>query len=229
MKQFTHYYAHLNASGQIDEKHEQTIQEELDSKIAKLKLSAKIKRIDFSELTQNSPLHNIFDADVCQATIPSEGDNILIKPAHMIIPNHFSISVAQVLLRGQPRMQLTNNKMYLISRGCVYEHLLKDFKPNELDRAFTKRNKDLSKAISKSGPESLSVSAMKRRISDLTRKPNQKDVGTKGIQYTRKYVAGKVIGLQNILPEFADHGEVVFFTDNHMVAEIYELDIEPLR
>ena len=48
-------------------------------------------------------------------------------------------------------------------------------------------------------------------------------------RYSKKFVSGKVIGLQNLIPEFTEHGEIVFFTDNHMVAEIYELDIEPLR
>lgn len=35
--------------------------------------------------------------------------------------------------------------------------------------------------------------------------------------------------MQNLIPEFAEQGEVVFFTDNDMVAEIYELNAEPLR
>jgi hypothetical protein len=42
-------------------------------------------------------------------------------------------------------------------------------------------------------------------------------------------VSGKVIGLQNLVPEIAEKGEIVFFTDNDMVAEIYELETEPLR
>ena len=45
----------------------------------------------------------------------------------------------------------------------------------------------------------------------------------------KKFGAGKIIGLQNILPIFADNAETVFFTDNTMVSEVYEVNIEPLR
>lgn len=45
----------------------------------------------------------------------------------------------------------------------------------------------------------------------------------------KKFGAGKIIGLQNILPIFADHSETVFFTDNTMVTEVFEVDVEPLR
>lgn len=45
----------------------------------------------------------------------------------------------------------------------------------------------------------------------------------------KKFGAGKIIGLQNILPIFAEHSETVFFTDNSMVTEIYEVDVEVLR
>jgi len=41
---------------------------------------------------------------------------------------------------------------------------------------------------------------------------------TESIRYSKKFTAGKIIGLQNILPQFADKTDVVFFTDNHMVA-----------
>jgi hypothetical protein len=47
--------------------------------------------------------------------------------------------------------------------------------------------------------------------------------------YTKKFGAGKIIGLQNLLPIFADHANTVFYTDNSMVAELHQVDIEPLR
>jgi len=45
----------------------------------------------------------------------------------------------------------------------------------------------------------------------------------------KKYAAGKVIGLQNLLPQFAEKTEVVHFTANMMVAELHEIDVELLR
>ena len=49
------------------------------------------------------------------------------------------------------------------------------------------------------------------------------------MKYSKKWSAGKIIGLQNILPVFVDHAEMVYFTDNSMVAEMHEIDVEPLR
>ena len=49
------------------------------------------------------------------------------------------------------------------------------------------------------------------------------------LKYQKKFTAGQIIGLQNILPVFADRTELVLFTDNSMVAEIHKVDVEKLR
>ena len=51
----------------------------------------------------------------------------------------------------------------------------------------------------------------------------------KNLIYSKKFSAGRIIGLQNILPEFAEQAEVVFFTNNFMVAELHEIDVSELR
>ena len=45
----------------------------------------------------------------------------------------------------------------------------------------------------------------------------------------KKFAAGKVIGLQNLIPAFQEKTEIVHFTDNLMVAELSEVDIDKLR
>ena len=52
---------------------------------------------------------------------------------------------------------------------------------------------------------------------------------TKDTTYSKKLTAGRVIGLQNLLPHFAEDFDTVFFTDNHMVAQLYEVDATNLR
>ena len=52
---------------------------------------------------------------------------------------------------------------------------------------------------------------------------------TKGLLFSRKHTAGKVVGIQNLLPQFQDQGETVFFTDNNMVVQLYEIDVAALR
>ena len=134
------------------------------------------------------------------------------------------VNVVSVLNKVELTMSITNKKVYLISRGCVYEHLLKNFKPNSLDRAFSLKNKHVKKMVKEQ-------KLAKMKVDRLTRKPSEG--GESGLsyltRYSRKFVSGRVIGLQNLIPEFTEHGEVVFFTDNHMVAEVYEVNIEPLR
>jgi len=51
---------------------------------------------------------------------------------------------------------------------------------------------------------------------------------TKDRHYSKKFAAGKVVGMQNILPGIAETSNVVFFTDNTMQTELIELDVEPL-
>ena len=73
---------------------------------------------------------------------------MLVKPAQVITLDHKkSLSVIDTLLKpneNSPSQSITNSKVYLISRGCVYEHLKQDFRPETLDRQFSKRNRAIS-------------------------------------------------------------------------------------
>ena len=80
---------------------------------------------------------------------------MLIKPAQILqssISNN--ISVSDLLLKKSQekatQMNIVNNNVYLISRGCLYEHLLSDFSPKHLDNQFTKNNKALNNYMKKS-------------------------------------------------------------------------------
>jgi len=54
LRQFTKYYHHLAQSGQMDAKHEHLVQEELDLKIARLKLDKNAKPLKVEQLMQQS-------------------------------------------------------------------------------------------------------------------------------------------------------------------------------
>lgn len=69
---------------------------------------------------------------------------------------------------------------------------------------------------------------MKDKLKNMTKRPHL-DTKTNMMKYSKKCSAGKIIGLQNILPVFADKAEMVLFTDNSMVAEMHEINVEPLR
>ena len=56
-----------------------------------------------------------------------------------------------------------------------------------------------------------------------------KDSLTKEMKYKKKFASGKIIGLQNLIPGFEEKSEIVFYTENSMIAEIYEIDVELLR
>ena len=45
----------------------------------------------------------------------------------------------------------------------------------------------------------------------------------------KKFGAGKVLGLHNLIPVFQEKAEIVNFSDNVMVAELHKVDIEMLR
>ena len=60
-------------------------------------------------------------------------------------------------------------------------------------------------------------------------KERRRDIKTKDTKYKKKFAAGKIIGLQNLIPGLAEKSEIVFFTENHMVCEISEVDVESLR
>ncbi len=146
----------------------------------------------------------------------------------MILSGNVQLSVGQALKNGG-NVRLTNDKVYLAVRGSVYEHLAKAFQAKELDRAFTKRNKEMKKHLTGNAMFEGKSLAGSKLISSMTKKQVQKDRAASQIVYTRKFISGKVFGLQNLIPEFFEQGEVVFFTDNDMVAEIYELQTEPLK
>ena len=51
----------------------------------------------------------------------------------------------------------------------------------------------------------------------------------KDTNYTRKITPGRLIGLQNLIPQIQQQSETVYFTDNHMVTQLYEVNVEELR
>ena len=89
---------------------------------------------------------------------------------------------------------MTNSCVYLISRGCVYEHLKSDFSADTIDRQFSLRNKKISKHLKQKTYHSLEK---------MTSKPSSKNTKVEKLKYTKRFAAGKIIGLQNIIPEFA--------------------------
>lgn len=46
-------------------------------------------------------------------------------------------------------IDITNKGVYLISRGCVFEHLKSEFKPHTLDRQFSLNNKKIKRQLKK--------------------------------------------------------------------------------
>ena len=115
---------------------------------------------------------------------------------------------------------ITNKGVYLISRGCVFEHLKSEFKPSTLDRQFSIRNKAIKRRLKKT-EISRNIDSFKTKM--------KKDNITKLMKYKKKFAAGKIIGLQNLIPGVAEKSEIVFFTENNMVAEVHEVDVESLR
>ena len=68
LKQMSKYYHHLAETGQIDHKHFDMIQEELDQKIKVLKLKKNVKNGTLKEKILHSQLGMIFPEDVALAT-----------------------------------------------------------------------------------------------------------------------------------------------------------------
>ena len=115
---------------------------------------------------------------------------------------------------------ITNKGVYLISRGCVFEHLKSEFKPLTLDRQFSIRNKAIKRHLKKT-ETAIIIDSFKAKT--------KKDNVTKLMKYKKKFAAGKIIGLQNLIPGVAEKSEIVFYTENMMVAEVHEVDVESLR
>jgi len=65
-------------------------------------------------------------------------------------------------------------------------------------------------------------------IEQLTHKDSRK-LDTRNSRYMKKFAAGKIIGLHNLIPVFQEKVEIVHFTDKSMVAELHEINIAELR
>ena len=141
----------------------------------------------------------------------------------MILTNKSEhISVADILLKRKRCEKISNNKVYLISRGCVYEHLQADFNFDTIDKEFIKRNKDLKAHLHE---RQMRMSTESNSHSTAPFKAKL----TKNRHYSKKFAAGKIVGLQNILPGVAEVSNVVYFSDNLIASELVEIDIEPLK
>ena len=74
-------------------------------------------------------------------------DGTLVQPAQILLSDSSQINVSKVILKQANVSSIVNNKVYLISRGCFYEQLKSQFSVDTLDRTFSMRNKDISKAM----------------------------------------------------------------------------------
>ena len=88
------------------------------------------------------------------------------------------------------------------------------------------RNKKISQHLKDNKKGKTNV---KDRLNTMAKSTYTKHGTTQETRYNMKFTAGKIIGLQNIIPAFQDQSELVFFTDNNMVAEMQEVNIEVLR
>ena len=227
LKQFTKYYAHMAHTGELDSKHHDLIQEELDRKIAKLKLKLTIRPLSLEQVLAASTLKKLFGQELAQKSLHKHG--ILVQPAHLITNDGHTHSVPDLCLhKTQLHVPATNNKVYLITKGAVYEHLKKDLSIENIDPRFAGDNKQMRPTFKRQVTSKQEKrNRMKRTLSLMAHK--QIHAPVKETNYSRKITAGKVIGLQNVLPHFQDHAETVFFTDNHMVGQLYEVDVAALR
>ena len=122
-------------------------------------------------------------------------NNILIKPAQIILEDNQhkikQLSVAKVLTDDKkqlhPLPKITNSGVYLISRGCVFEHLKSEFKPHKLDKQFTARNKKITRHLQKYKSINDDIESLKAKMS--------KETLTKDMKYKKKFASGKIIGL----------------------------------
>ena len=73
LKQFTKYYAHMAHTGELDHKHHDLIQEELDRKIAKLKIKLKISPLSLEQVINASTLKKIFGNELAHKALQKHG------------------------------------------------------------------------------------------------------------------------------------------------------------
>ena len=186
-----------------------------------LKLKKNFASIDYREIVLHSQLGMIFSEEQALESCKKKNNNILIKPAQIILSdkNHHikQLSVAQGLFanddnKNNSATDITNKGVYLVSRGCVFEHLKSEFKPLTLDQQFSFRNKTIKRHLKKADLYK-SISTFKTRM--------KKENFTRVMKFKKKFAAGKIIGLQNLIPGLAEKCEIVFFTENNMVAEIH--------
>ena len=119
----------------------------------------------------------------------SNSKGFLVKPAHLITNDGKSYCVIDNLQSDKKdqsltKLPITNNKVYLITRGAVYEHLSKDFNVENIDPRFKVMNKSMQKNMKRK---------FERNISLMAHKPGQ--APTKDVNYSKKSTAGSVIGL----------------------------------
>lgn len=156
LKQLINYYNDLGEKGQIEEKHVKIITEELDHKIEKLKLKTNFESIDHSDKVLQSQLGMVFSEEQALNSCKKH-NNLLIKPAQIILAdkknNIKQLSVAQGIFANDDEhssaMDITNKGVYLVAKGCVFEYLKSEFKPQTLDKHFTDNNKKLKKQLKK--------------------------------------------------------------------------------
>ena len=79
-----------------------------------------------------------------------------------MLANQKSMSVKQALDAQMAQRELTNSKVYLVSRGCVYEHHVSDFRYETLSRDFTRRNEEIARHLKHSNTANL---AAKKKLS----------------------------------------------------------------
>ena len=77
-------------------------------------------------------------------------NSILIQPAHIILSDKKSNNIKQLSVskgvftnddEHSSAIDITNKGVYLVARGCVFEQLKSEFKPQTLDKNFTHNNK----------------------------------------------------------------------------------------
>lgn len=126
-------------SGELDHKHHELICEELDKKIAKLKHNLSIEPLSLEQIIKESSLEKIFGENAAQESVKDQ-NFIFVEPAHVIDKENNSLSVTSALMKKESAKVATNNKIYLITKGAVYEHLVKDFDLDNIDQNFKKNN-----------------------------------------------------------------------------------------
>lgn len=105
LKQFTGYYAKMAHSGELDAKHHELIDGELNRKIASLKTKLTIEKSSLDKMARESTLKNIFGETAVLNSLKRQG--ILVKPAHLIGSDGKSHCVTEALCSEAGAQALT--------------------------------------------------------------------------------------------------------------------------